>query len=107
MTARLKMSVLKMFKGKTPVALAVLCGDYATWIDAYDTALALATDSSLQTSSQCYMLQQHTSRVLHANLFCLICSWTDLAFLWAGVYLEQVSRDVVVTRDVQDWCCVQ
>ncbi len=65
---------------EAPGAYGIRSCSHAAWTASYETTSALAT----AVTQQCCRF---------------LSPWTDLAFLWAGVPLEQVSRHTVVTTD--------
>ncbi len=69
---------------------------HAARIASYETTSALATLPGPEVG----MAPRYTaSRYLPSSVAAPLSPWTDLAFLWAGVPLEQVSQHTFVTTD--------
>ncbi len=80
---------------EAPGAYGILSRYHAARIASYETASALAP----RPSPEMGMAPRHIPGLTHPVCRRTFSPWSDLAFLRAGVPLEQVSRHVVVSTD--------
>ncbi len=80
---------------EAPGAYGILSRYHAARIASYETASALAP----RPSPEMGMAPRHIPGLTHPSCRRTFSPWSDLAFLRAGVPLEQVSRHVVVSTD--------